>query len=381
MPRDRRRTRLALGGLALLVAAFALALVVSLIREGELSGEVSPPAQRVSAEERAALYLLRAQNPDGGFGGAPGQASAQIPTAWAALGLAASGRNLQNVARGGSSVTEYLRKNPPPLNDSGALERSILVFRAGGVPARTLGRQGPYRALMRQRKQNGSVENLVNLTAFGVLAMRAAGETPSSNRVRDSVTWLTRQQNADGGFGFSARPSTSDVDDTGATLQALAAGGRGGGARVDRAVQYLLRAQRRDGGFGQRSGQASNAQSTSWAAQGLLAVGHRRTASALRNALAYLHSLQGPDGSIRYSEASAQTPVWVTGQALLALRGQPLPLNWRGSRDVVTRPSEASSSRAEARASESSAPDAASVASAVFSPAGWPRSELALPRL
>jgi len=37
-----------------------------------------------------------------------------------------------------------------------------------------------------------------------------------------------------------------------------------------------------------------------------------------------------PDGSVRYSPTSAQTPVWVTAQALTALAGQPFPVRPAG---------------------------------------------------
>jgi hypothetical protein len=43
-------------------------------------------------------------------------------------------------------------------------------------------------------------------------------------------------------------------------------------------------------------------------------------------ALRYLKRLQRRNGSIRYSKVSSQTPVWVTAQALMALRRKPLPI-------------------------------------------------------
>ncbi len=55
----------------------------------------APPA----AIARPLQYLLGAQNADGGFGGAPGQPSDPLDTAWAAMGLAAAGRNPQAVRR------------------------------------------------------------------------------------------------------------------------------------------------------------------------------------------------------------------------------------------------------------------------------------------
>ena len=45
-----------------------------------------------------------------------------------------------------------------------------------------------------------------------------------------------------------------------------------------------------------------------------------------RSPLEYLESLIAPDGSVRYSRTSAQTPVWVTAQALTALAGRPFPI-------------------------------------------------------
>lgn len=320
---NRRRLRLGLVAIALIAGAVGVALIVGPAKDGGLSGSFSPP---VEARERAARYLLQVQNRDGGFGEAPGQPSAQIPSAWVGLGLAAAGRNLTSVSRGGHSLMKYIGENTPSPTDAGAFERSMLVARAAGLSAPELRQRNSYRNLLRQRTHNGSFKNLVNLTAFGVLAMSGADEQHNSDRVRRSVTWLSRQQNSDGGFGFSARPAASDVDDTAAALQALAAGGQHREATVDRGIDYLLRVQRSDGGFGQTPGQTANAQSTAWAVQGLVAVGGDRTASAIRRALTFLRSLQSSDGSIRYSQRSAQTPVWVTGQALLALARQPLPV-------------------------------------------------------
>jgi hypothetical protein len=64
---------------------------------------------------------------------------------------------------------------------------------------------------------------------------------------------------------------------------------------------------------------SSNAQSTSWAAQALVRYKSKRA----DRALAYLRSLQEPDGSVRYSSSSAQSPVWVTSEALLAHSKKP----------------------------------------------------------
>ena len=170
------------------------------------------------------------------------------------------------------------------------------------------------------------MSDLVNLTSFAVLALRGAGVAPQAR----TLTWLARQQDSDGGFSFGVAGGQSDVDDTGSVLEALA-GDRSRAATVARAraIAYLRHQQDRDGGFPSQPGQGSNAQSTAWAIQGLVAAGvdpgslHR---GGSVSPLAYLHSLINPNGSVDYARGNRQTPVWVTGEALMALERRPLPL-------------------------------------------------------
>ncbi|MEA2126595.1 MAG: energy-coupling factor transport system substrate-specific component, partial [Solirubrobacteraceae bacterium] len=93
---------------------------------------------------------------------------------------------------------------------------------------------------------------------------------------------------------------------------------------IRRAGRFLARQQRPDGGFPLSPGGTTNAQSTAWAVQGLVAAGHHP--AKVRSALAYLEGLTAPKGAVHYSRTSAQTPVWVTAQALPALARKPFPL-------------------------------------------------------
>lgn len=296
-----------------------------LVALGFLTLGAPPPAEASSASTRAARYLERAQNTDGGFGGAPRQASSQLFTGWAGLGLASAGRNPRDVRRGRRSLIDYVRSNARSLGDTGELERTILVLRASGLSPRRFAGRDLTGQLRRRRDDDGSFGGRLNLTAFGIMAMRASGGGVRS--LRRPARWLAGQQNRDGGFGFVPR-APSDVDVTGAALEALAAAGRRRDGAVRRAVGYLQRVQHPDGGFGTRAQSPSNAQSTAWAVQGLVAV--RRNPDRLRHGgrtpLRYLRSLQMANGSIRYSRGSAQTPVWVTAQALTALRRKAFPL-------------------------------------------------------
>ena len=286
------------------------------------AGAAAPPGADASTSSRAVDYLKGAQNRDGGFGGAPGQGSTQLHSGWVALGLSSAGQNPRVVARGGDSLLDYLRDGRRGLNDTGELERTILVLRSAGLNPRDFSGRDLIAELQRRRRSNGSFAT-INWTAFGVLALRASGVGGTGK----SVSYLVKQQNSDGGWGFSPTAG-SDADDTGAVLQALAAGGRRGSAAMRRGVAYLKRTQHPDGGWGQMPSQPSNAQSTSWVAQGLVAAGRNpaRFRRRGRSPLRFLASLQRSDGAIRYSRRSAQTPVWVTAQALVALRRKAFPL-------------------------------------------------------
>ena len=229
------------------------------------------------------------------------------------------------MSRSGTSLLAYIRATAGSATDPGSIERTILVAGAAGVSASSFGGQDLIGRLESDIDANGSVNDQVNLTSFAVLALRAEGVTPSAR----TIAWLVRQQDHDGGFNFATAGGASDVDDTGAALEALAGAGGSAGRARRRAVAFIEREQNRDGGFPSQPGADSNAQSTAWAIQGLLAVGvdpssvHRAGSPSPQH---FLSSLIAGDGHIRYSRSSDQTPVWVTGEALMALAGKPLPL-------------------------------------------------------
>jgi prenyltransferase/squalene oxidase-like repeat protein len=298
----------------------------------------------------AANYLLSAENADGGFGPDRGQPSDQLYAGWAALGLAAAGHALDQIGDA-QGLMDYVQAGAA-TRDVGALERTILVVRAAGHSARSFGGRDLVSELERRLRADGSISDQVNLTAFAILALRAQGGGPARRVGSDSKTtrWLVHQQDSDGGFSFSGGGGSSDVDDTGAALEALAGDGAGDGAgarAVSRAVTFLRRQQARDGGFPAQPGMSSNAQSTAWAIQGLDAAGvspaslHRGGAAS---PLAYLDSLVGANGAVRYSRGVTQTPVWVTGEALMAMAGKPLPIAAPAPARATTPPAASTSS-------------------------------------
>ena len=268
--------------------------------------------------QRAVAYMARVQSADGGFGLSPG-ASTPDGTAWAAIGLHDAGARLSAFARsGGTSLAAAVDRTSRGVSDPSTIARAILARRDAGL--RT---SGLVERLKRLQAGDGSFEGRVTTTAFAIFALRGA----DNRAVARATRWLARTQHRDGGFGLTAAVSSSGTDVTAAALQGL---WRGGYSRrssaIRRAVRYIRAQQRADGGFSLQPGSPSNTQSTAWAVQAFVAAGVdpakvRRGGS--RNPLAYLRSLQAADGSFRYSRTSAQTPVWVTAQALSALARRP----------------------------------------------------------
>ena len=314
------------GGAGAGTAAAAVAALLIVI------GALAAPAPAQAADRhsaRAATYLVKAQNADGGFGAGPRRSSTQLHTSWAVIGLAAAGRNPNRVRRNGRSPVDYIVRGIGSVRALADLERTILALRAAGRSAHSVRGRNLVRELIGKRRRNGSFAGLANQTAFAILALRAAGRSRNDRTVRTAARWLINQHNRDGGYNFAGKGGRSGVDDTAAAVQALVAAGKRSSKTVRRAASFLASKQNADGGMPLAPGQASNAQSTAWAIQALKAAGrspgrlHRRGA---RSPIEYLRSLQTSNGAVRYSRSSSQTPVWVTAQAVTGLAAKPFPV-------------------------------------------------------
>ena len=275
-------------------------------------------AAAATPAKRAETYLLRAQNKDGGFGAAPKLGSSPLYTGWAGLGLGSAGRNPRDVKRsGGRSAAAYVVRGSASLRDIGEIERTVLFARVAGMDPRNFGGRNLLAEIEKRRRGDGSISGFVSYTAFGdhgaarVRRVRRIGDRPLARGLAERRRRLRRGARLVERLGHDRRGAPG----------ARHRRARARRAAAQRPASWLRANQNDDGGFGQFKGRDSNAQSTSYAVQGLLAAGARRGATVSR-ARAYLVRLQRSDGSVAYSSSSAQTPVWVTAQALMALNGQ-----------------------------------------------------------
>ncbi len=296
------------------LAGVATALLLALVAVA-----VSTP-RPASAGVAPAAWLERAENADGGFPATPGQESNTQMTGWAMLGLEAAGINPLDVGRAGHSPVDFLRANIADVRTPGDLARTILALSGAGVDAHRFAGHDLAARLAGRRRPDGSYQGWPNSTAFAVMALRATGSGAGIHR---SLAWLRRVQGDDGGWG-AVPGAPGDPDSTGAVLQAL-----GGGSRAaSDGARFLRRSQQSGGGWGLAASGPVNSQSTAWATQGLLAAGVNPSLvkQGGHSGLDYLSARRASDGHYRYSASSNQTPIWVTGQVLVADELKPFPL-------------------------------------------------------
>lgn len=249
-----------------------------------------------------ASFVASHQQPDGGFAEA-GSQSAPGLTAWATFGLRAAGRSPERAA-------DYLVANERELQTATDVELAVIAEAALGRVSEPL-----YARFAALRRSDGRIGPAINSTAWGILAFAQVGRP-----VKLRVSYLLRQQQHSGGWGWIAG-GAPDSNDTAAVIQALRARGVRG-RPITRGIAYLRGLQNPDGGFELTAGRGSDAQSTAWAIQAFVAARLKPPAKGFR----YLASLRREDGSYRYSKRYGATPVWVTSQVLVALAHKTFPL-------------------------------------------------------
>src|SRR5204863_68696 len=199
-----------------------------------------------------------------------------------------------------------------PFNVAHAAGNVVFAVAGGAALGRMIAR---YRERFGFRWREAGAAPLALLVAVvglaGAFPARAEAD-PSA-----AVAWLESAQNSDGGFGVTPGSPSNPTMTGWATLGLEAAGRspfavRGAGPTP---IAYL-----RD--------HIAHVRSTGWAIQGVVAAGANpaRVRDHGHSPLDYLARRQRGDGHYAYSSSSDQTPVWVTGQALVATEREAYPL-------------------------------------------------------
>jgi hypothetical protein len=373
-----------------LAAALGLLVTLGALALAGPSDAARPGAAQRDRLDRIVRFLQDTQNDDGGYGGSPGAASDPLFSAWVGIGLAAAGINPQDQKAPGArgrSVAEYVERHGPQRTAGGIvtteLERIGMFVNAAGMdPYRFGGRDYVASLLRRQAAATwtpGEADRAPDLplppagagglptdgassgtrrvtpepVPAGWFPHQAGGRTPGvndtifaifflagvpGNRLRSPIRRAARaveaMQRPDGTWPAVRPGDGTNVDMTGAAVQALCAARRCGTPAVAKAIAWLRERQQPDGGWqagdlrDERPGE-SNAGTTPWVVQALWATGQdpaRWRRPGGRNPLQSLASLQRREGSIRWRASRDLNPTWMTAYAAPAFAGQPWPV-------------------------------------------------------
>ena len=309
----------------------ALAIILGLVA----------PAPAVAGPLAKALdHLAARQDPvRGGFAEAAG--TEPLYSAWAALAVAGAGESPARWRAGAASLRDAVdrRQRRPTLGD---LQLKGVAAAASGLDPRSVGGRNPVREVLSAQQADGSIGRSPATTAWGILALRAAGLSAGSRAVRRAAAALARQQNPDGGWSFGPESPGSGPNTTSAAIQALWAAGarpRSTPALV-RARAFLADAQNADGGFPAVVGGRTQALTTAWVTVALHTMGEDPERSPWGRGggpLEALRGLQLANGGVRNESDARGASVWATSQAALAFTRRPLPLAPRPQRRMPVR--------------------------------------------
>jgi hypothetical protein len=299
-------------------------------------------------------FLQEHQDESGGYADKDKKPTQSV-SAWATLAAAAAGVNPLDQFRTvggvpcGQSAIGFLQAHLAagfgeeiawPQIGTTAFERELMVVDTAGTDPHDFAGYDLVAEISARQEADGGIpyvpggEAQVNDAVFAILALAPVKEPAAEAAVRKAAEWLLAQgQDADGGFNWRSPASPSEVDLTGAAVEALVAADQPGTEAEARALAFLHSSQRPDGGFAEypATEAESNVASTAWGVQGIWASGGDpetwRTGAGppSEEPLDYLESMQQPDGHVRWRASSDLNGIWMTAYVLPAFSGQALP--------------------------------------------------------
>jgi hypothetical protein len=333
-------------------SGFATAVFVIVCAVAIPAGAVAPQHQK--SIDDIVRFLEEHQGESGGYAD-NGKKPSQSISAWVTLALAAAGINPLDQIRTvngvpcGHSAFEFLtghfaegfrEETAWPQVGTTAFERELLVVDTAGTDPHDFAGYDLVGEIIARQGVDGGLpfvaggEEQVNDAAFGILALAPVKEPAAEAAVRKAGEWLlAKGPDRDGGFNWRSQSMPSEVDLTGAAIEALIAAGEKGTEAEAGALAFLHSSQRPDGGFAEYPSTEgeSNVASTAWGVQGIWASGGNPetwlTGSGLatEEPLDYMEAMQQPDGHIRWRASSDLNGIWMTAYVLPAFTGQVMP--------------------------------------------------------
>ena len=295
------------------------------------------------ALDRMVGFLQDSQNDDGGYGGQPGAASDPLFSAWVGIGLAAAGINPQDqrTPRGRDLVSYVARAGPVTRSSDGhwvttEFERIGMLANAAGLDPRRFGGRDYVGPLLARQAPAGWFPHTrtdpapgVNDTIFAIVFLAGVDDPALAPTIARAADAVEAMQRPDGTWPATRPGGPTDVDMTGAAIQALCAARRCGSPRVRAALGWLRERQQPDGGWNSTPHPGpSNTGTTPWVVQALWAAGidPRTWRRGGRDPLDFLRAMQRRDGSVRWKAAADMNPTWMTAYAAPAYAGHAWPV-------------------------------------------------------
>ncbi|MFC1928272.1 DUF4430 domain-containing protein [Chloroflexota bacterium] len=312
-----------------------LVLISLVVLPAPVLAEPGYPLTPTDTQVSSALSYLRSQqSSDGSIG-------SLAASAWVTMAIAAAGEDPHNWSTDSNpSIVDYLANNAPSVNKTNDYSRMTLAITAAGEDPANFGGVDFVSQLKADYLDDQIGDSsLLNDDFWGVMALIAAGESPTSQVVADSVAFIKSNQGSDGGWSWGVGQG-SDADDTAAAIMALICAGESqSSANITAGLAYIKSVQMDNGGF--KSWGATNADTDSWAINAIAAAGQDPTSSSWtensNTPVDDLLSLQQGDGSFYWQTGNpGMSTRQTTAYAIQALLGKPYPVNITGAQESIS---------------------------------------------
>jgi len=279
----------------------------------------------------ALAYLKTEQTSDGCIGGF-------ATSAWVISSVVAAGENPSSASwsTNNTSLVDCIKKDSTWFNASSRsatdFERQIIaIVAAGHDPKQFNGLDYVAKLKSFYDGTQMGAPSLLNDDTFGIIALIAANESPSSTEIQGMLAYLEANQGTDNGWSWG-RGQESDTDSTADTIMAFIAAGRSAGnANIQNARAYLKSVQdTSNAGF--TSFGSANPDTTAHSIDAIYALGENPGDAAWMenstDSVHYLLTWQQQDGGFSnpFANPAGTSSSWTTANALNALLGKPYPV-------------------------------------------------------